>query len=129
MDGVSLWLSRSKSKVVIVMMCLPEDFSNESWIDLSSWFLFWSMWVDVAMERDPLDISFSSPDAFSRCRTNSDSALHTSVMNPPAGDPFSAGHTLTPQGRLTGEDSLNTKPTAYVFSQQIGVGVEGLPLR
>ncbi len=24
-------------------------------------------------------------------RTNSDSALHTSVMNPPAGDPFSAG--------------------------------------
>lgn len=129
MDGVSLWLSRSKSKVVIVMMCLPEDFSNESWIDLSSWFLFWSMWVDVAMERDPLDISFSSPNAFSLCRTNSDSALHTSVMNPPAGDPFSAGHTLTPQGRLTGEDSLNTKPTAYVFSQQIGVGVEGLPLR
>lgn len=85
--------------------------------------------VDVAMERDPLDISFSSPNAFSLCRTNSDSALHTSVMNPPAGDPFSAGHTLTPQGRLTGEDSLNTKPTAYVFSQQIGVGVEGLPLR
>uniref|UniRef100_A0A674CTP5 CREB regulated transcription coactivator 2 n=1 Tax=Salmo trutta TaxID=8032 RepID=A0A674CTP5_SALTR len=36
-------------------------------------------------------------------RTNSDSALHTSVMNPPAGDPFSAGHTLTPQGRLTGQ--------------------------
>ncbi len=25
------------------------------------------------------------------CRTNSDSALHTSVMNPPAGDPFSSG--------------------------------------
>nr|AGL94529.1 putative CREB regulated transcription coactivator 2-like protein [Oncorhynchus mykiss] len=35
-------------------------------------------------------------------RTNSDSALHTSVMNPPAGDPFNAGHTLTLQGRLTG---------------------------
>ncbi|XP_007233417.2 CREB-regulated transcription coactivator 2 isoform X2 [Astyanax mexicanus] len=35
-------------------------------------------------------------------RTNSDSALHTSVMNPPAGDPFSAGHTLNPQGRRSG---------------------------
>ncbi|XP_052002507.1 CREB-regulated transcription coactivator 2 [Xyrauchen texanus] len=32
-------------------------------------------------------------------RTNSDSALHTSVMNPPAADPFSAGHTLPPQNR------------------------------
>uniref|UniRef100_A0A671SGC7 Transducer of regulated CREB activity middle domain-containing protein n=1 Tax=Sinocyclocheilus anshuiensis TaxID=1608454 RepID=A0A671SGC7_9TELE len=31
------------------------------------------------------------------CRTNSDSALHTSVMNPPAGDLFSAG--LTAPGR------------------------------
>ncbi|CAL8248810.1 unnamed protein product [Lota lota] len=30
-------------------------------------------------------------------RTNSDSALHTSVMNPPSGDPFSSGHSLTPQ--------------------------------
>nr|XP_029138307.1 CREB-regulated transcription coactivator 2-like isoform X2 [Labrus bergylta] len=31
-------------------------------------------------------------------RTNSDSALHTSVMNPPTGDPFTTGgHTLTPQ--------------------------------
>ncbi|XP_063736120.1 CREB-regulated transcription coactivator 2 isoform X2 [Eleginops maclovinus] len=31
-------------------------------------------------------------------RTNSDSALHTSVMNPPPGDPFSTGgHPLTPQ--------------------------------
>ncbi|XP_029957738.1 CREB-regulated transcription coactivator 2 isoform X2 [Salarias fasciatus] len=32
-------------------------------------------------------------------RTNSDSALHTSVMNPPPGDPFTAGGrpTLTPQ--------------------------------
>ncbi|KAG7282996.1 hypothetical protein CRUP_028513 [Coryphaenoides rupestris] len=30
-------------------------------------------------------------------RTNSDSALHTSVMNPPTGDPFSSGHSLTPQ--------------------------------
>ncbi|XP_041963535.1 CREB-regulated transcription coactivator 2 [Alosa sapidissima] len=35
-------------------------------------------------------------------RTNSDSALHTSVMNPPTGDPFSSGHTLTPQGRRSG---------------------------
>ncbi|TKS82729.1 CREB-regulated transcription coactivator 2 [Collichthys lucidus] len=31
-------------------------------------------------------------------RTNSDSALHTSVMNPPTGDPFTTGGpTLTPQ--------------------------------
>ncbi|XP_010883403.1 CREB-regulated transcription coactivator 2 [Esox lucius] len=37
-------------------------------------------------------------------RTNSDSALHTSVMNPPAGDAFSAGHMLTHhQGRRTGQ--------------------------
>ncbi|XP_014016624.2 CREB-regulated transcription coactivator 1 isoform X2 [Salmo salar] len=45
----------------------------------------------------------SPPPDTSWRRTNSDSALHTSVMNPPAGDPFSAGHTLTPQGRLTGQ--------------------------
>ncbi|XP_078027431.1 CREB-regulated transcription coactivator 2 isoform X3 [Epinephelus lanceolatus] len=38
-------------------------------------------------------------------RTNSDSALHTSVMNPPTGDPFTTGGpTLTPQGnRRTGQ--------------------------
>lgn len=38
-------------------------------------------------------------------RTNSDSALHTSVMNPPTGDPFTTGcPTLTPQNtRRTGE--------------------------
>ncbi|XP_023820311.1 CREB-regulated transcription coactivator 2 isoform X2 [Oryzias latipes] len=37
------------------------------------------------------------PDASWR-RTNSDSALHTSVMNPPAGDPFAmGGPALTPQ--------------------------------
>ncbi|XP_024114156.1 CREB-regulated transcription coactivator 2 isoform X2 [Oryzias melastigma] len=37
------------------------------------------------------------PDASWR-RTNSDSALHTSVMNPPAGDPFTmGGPALTPQ--------------------------------
>lgn len=44
MDGVSLWLSRSKSQVVIVMMWLLDDFSNESWIDLRSWFLFGECW-------------------------------------------------------------------------------------
>ncbi|XP_056126232.1 CREB-regulated transcription coactivator 2 [Rhinichthys klamathensis goyatoka] len=32
-------------------------------------------------------------------RTNSDSALHTSVMNPPAADPFSVGLSLAAQGR------------------------------
>ncbi|XP_055019254.1 CREB-regulated transcription coactivator 2-like isoform X4 [Boleophthalmus pectinirostris] len=39
-------------------------------------------------------------------RTNSDSALHTSVMNPPAADPFTTGgHTLTPQNsRRTGQN-------------------------
>ncbi|XP_037130811.1 CREB-regulated transcription coactivator 2-like isoform X6 [Syngnathus acus] len=32
-------------------------------------------------------------------RTNSDSALHTSVMNPPSGEPFAAGgHALAPHG-------------------------------
>lgn len=38
-------------------------------------------------------------------RTNSDSALHTSVMNPPTGDPFTTGGpTLTPQStRRTGQ--------------------------
>ncbi|XP_028280861.1 CREB-regulated transcription coactivator 2 isoform X2 [Parambassis ranga] len=38
-------------------------------------------------------------------RTNSDSALHTSVMNPPTGDPFSTGGpTLNPQSsRRTGQ--------------------------
>ncbi|XP_017327200.1 CREB-regulated transcription coactivator 2 isoform X2 [Ictalurus punctatus] len=35
-------------------------------------------------------------------RTNSDSALHTSVMNPPTGDLYSAGHTLHPHGRRSG---------------------------
>ncbi|KAI7808203.1 putative CREB-regulated transcription coactivator 2-like, partial [Triplophysa rosa] len=33
------------------------------------------------------------------CRTNSDSALHTSVMNPAAGESFGGGQTFTPQGR------------------------------
>ncbi|XP_054596674.2 CREB-regulated transcription coactivator 2 isoform X2 [Nothobranchius furzeri] len=44
------------------------------------------------------------PDATWR-RTNSDSALHTSVMNPPMGDPFTmGGPTLTPQNsRLSGQ--------------------------
>ncbi|XP_072316726.1 CREB-regulated transcription coactivator 2-like isoform X2 [Eucyclogobius newberryi] len=47
-------------------------------------------------------------------RTNSDSALHTSVMNPPAADPFTTGgHTLTPQGnRRTG---LNDGERARMF--------------
>ncbi|KAM9310074.1 CREB-regulated transcription coactivator 2 isoform 2-T2 [Pholidichthys leucotaenia] len=39
-------------------------------------------------------------------RTNSDSALHTSVMNPPTGDPFTTGTpTMTSQGsRCTGQN-------------------------
>ncbi|KAM8826082.1 CREB-regulated transcription coactivator 2 [Synchiropus picturatus] len=45
-------------------------------------------------------------------RTNSDSALHTSVMNPPSGDPFTTGGpTLLPHsGRRTGEDLLHNHP-------------------
>ncbi|KAJ8354652.1 hypothetical protein SKAU_G00222190 [Synaphobranchus kaupii] len=35
-------------------------------------------------------------------RTNSDSALHTSVMNPNSTERFSTGHTLTPHSRLSG---------------------------
>ncbi|XP_062848456.1 CREB-regulated transcription coactivator 2 isoform X2 [Trichomycterus rosablanca] len=35
-------------------------------------------------------------------RTNSDSALHTSVMNPPSGDPFGAGHAVNLHGRCSG---------------------------
>ncbi|XP_064208461.1 CREB-regulated transcription coactivator 2 isoform X1 [Anguilla rostrata] len=35
-------------------------------------------------------------------RTNSDSALHTSVMNPNTTERFGSGHSLTPQSRLSG---------------------------
>ncbi|KAI1886005.1 hypothetical protein AGOR_G00209590 [Albula goreensis] len=35
-------------------------------------------------------------------RTNSDSALHTSVMNPNTAERFSSGHMPTPQSRLSG---------------------------
>ncbi|XP_056617853.1 CREB-regulated transcription coactivator 2 isoform X2 [Triplophysa dalaica] len=41
----------------------------------------------------------SPPPDSSWRRTNSDSALHTSVMNPAAGDSFGGGQTFTPQGR------------------------------
>ncbi|KAM6910024.1 CREB-regulated transcription coactivator 2 [Xenentodon cancila] len=44
-------------------------------------------------------------------RTNSDSALHTSVMNPPTGDPFSTGGVaLTPQtSRRSGQSDGETR--------------------
>lgn len=47
-------------------------------------------------------------------RTNSDSALHTSVMNPPTGDPFTTGGpTLTPQStRRTGETQSSPQQQA-----------------
>uniref|UniRef100_A0A672LYT2 CREB regulated transcription coactivator 2 n=1 Tax=Sinocyclocheilus grahami TaxID=75366 RepID=A0A672LYT2_SINGR len=45
-------------------------------------------------------VYLSPPPDPSWRRTNSDSALHTSVMNPPAGDLFSAG--LTAPGRQAG---------------------------
>ncbi|XP_051999772.1 CREB-regulated transcription coactivator 2-like isoform X2 [Xyrauchen texanus] len=44
-------------------------------------------------------VYLSPPPDPSWRRTNSDSALHTSVMNSTAGDPFRSGHTLTPQNR------------------------------
>ncbi|XP_035386777.1 CREB-regulated transcription coactivator 2-like isoform X2 [Electrophorus electricus] len=44
----------------------------------------------------------SPPSDPSWRRTNSDSALHTSVMNPPPSDSFSAAHTINPQGRRSG---------------------------
>ncbi|XP_023186500.1 CREB-regulated transcription coactivator 2 isoform X1 [Xiphophorus maculatus] len=48
-------------------------------------------------------------------RTNSDSALHTSVMNPPMGDFSMAGPTLTPQGaRRSGpSDAENRRMFPY----------------
>lgn len=58
----------------------------------------------------PLKLPVSSANLSSSVhRTNSDSALHTSVMNPPSGDPFTTGApTLTlqrrtgyPQGKLS----------------------------
>ncbi|XP_027868208.1 CREB-regulated transcription coactivator 2 isoform X3 [Xiphophorus couchianus] len=54
------------------------------------------------------------PDASWR-RTNSDSALHTSVMNPPMGDFSMAGPTLTPQGaRRSGpSDAENRRMFPY----------------
>ncbi|XP_028437549.1 CREB-regulated transcription coactivator 2-like isoform X2 [Perca flavescens] len=51
------------------------------------------------MDSSPYNSAYLSPppDPGWR-RTNSDSALHTSVMNPPTGDPFTTGGpTLTPQ--------------------------------
>ncbi|XP_028837537.1 CREB-regulated transcription coactivator 1 isoform X2 [Denticeps clupeoides] len=44
----------------------------------------------------------SAPTDPSWRRTNSDSALHISVMNPPSGDPFSSGHAVNSQGRRSG---------------------------
>ncbi|XP_017568575.1 CREB-regulated transcription coactivator 2 isoform X1 [Pygocentrus nattereri] len=61
-----------------------------------SWRRNWSS--NFSMDKNPL---FRLPTTALN-RTNSDSALHTSVMNPPTGDPFSAGHNLNPQGRRSG---------------------------
>ncbi|XP_049585713.1 CREB-regulated transcription coactivator 2 isoform X2 [Syngnathus scovelli] len=45
-------------------------------------------------------------------RTNSDSALHTSAMNPPSGEPFATGgHALAPHGgRRNGENPAHSEP-------------------
>ncbi|XP_077432030.1 CREB-regulated transcription coactivator 2 isoform X7 [Vanacampus margaritifer] len=50
------------------------------------------------VDNSPYNSAYLSPPPDpSWRRTNSDSALHTSVMNPPSGDPFATGgHTLTP---------------------------------
>ncbi|KAI5618251.1 CREB-regulated transcription coactivator 2-like [Silurus asotus] len=61
-----------------------------------SWRRNWSS--NFSMDKNPL---FRLPTTALN-RTNSDSALHTSVMNPPTGDPFNAGHTLNPHGRHGG---------------------------
>ncbi|XP_053350694.1 CREB-regulated transcription coactivator 3 isoform X2 [Clarias gariepinus] len=53
---------------------------------------------NFSMDKNPL---FRLPTTALN-RTNSDSALHTSVMNPPTGDPFSAGHGLNPHARRSG---------------------------
>ncbi|XP_041648973.1 CREB-regulated transcription coactivator 2 isoform X4 [Cheilinus undulatus] len=51
------------------------------------------------VDNSPYNSAYLSPPPDpSWRRTNSDSALHTSVMNPPTGDPFTTGGpTLTPQ--------------------------------
>ncbi|KAM9851678.1 CREB-regulated transcription coactivator 2 [Aulostomus maculatus] len=47
-------------------------------------------------------------------RTNSDSALHTSVMNPPTGDPFTTGGpTLTPHRRTGQSDGEGRRMFPY----------------
>ncbi|XP_034553415.1 uncharacterized protein LOC117822676 [Notolabrus celidotus] len=47
-------------------------------------------------------------------RTNSDSALHTSVMNPTTGDPFmTGGPTLTPQGNRRSGDGEGRRMFPY----------------
>uniref|UniRef100_A0AAV2MFS6 Uncharacterized protein n=1 Tax=Knipowitschia caucasica TaxID=637954 RepID=A0AAV2MFS6_KNICA len=61
------------------------------------------------VDNSPYNASYLSPPPDpSWRRTNSDSALHTSVMNPPAADPFTTGgHTLTPQNnRRTGQNDV-----------------------
>ncbi|KAM7421637.1 hypothetical protein PAMA_015678 [Pampus argenteus] len=58
------------------------------------------------VDNSPYNSAYLSPPPDpSWRRTNSDSALHTSVMNPPTGDPFATrGPTLTPQSsRCTGQ--------------------------
>lgn len=62
--------------------------------------------LPLCLPTSPNTLSLSPP-----LRTNSDSALHTSVMNPPTGDPFTTGGpTLTPQSnRRTGEATLPTE--------------------
>lgn len=64
--------------------------------------------------------SLFTPHVVFFSRTNSDSALHTSVMNPPSGDPFTAGGpTLTPQSnRRSGEANKNTTGET-VFRQNV----------
>ncbi|KAJ7985585.1 hypothetical protein DPEC_G00353600 [Dallia pectoralis] len=63
-------------------------------------------------------------------RTNSDSALHTSVMNPPAGDAFSPGHTLTHhQGRRTGQGEGEGRMFPYPVPIEENVLDEGKLLK
>lgn len=78
-------------------------------ISCSCW-LCWGWSRKGENTSQPLKVPVSSANLSSSVlRTNSDSALHTSVMNPPTGDPFTTGApTLTlqrrtgyPQGKLS----------------------------
>ncbi|MEQ2270908.1 hypothetical protein XENORESO_016909 [Xenotaenia resolanae] len=66
-----------------------------------------SSFFSYCVNRSPAESLFVSHPF----RTNSDSALHTSVMNPPMGDRFSrGGPALNPQGsRRSGQSDAESR--------------------